>query len=161
MGEESNTLVGVDPEQESGAPNKTEGGVGALESAQSDGVSAMEREQTSLKWGYEEGPVAVSEKYKSVLQSTHTNLGTRITELREMMKGSQHSVTHYQEDDAEIAERFRRAARSDTVSGGTSGLPGAGDPAGSPAAPQPTTPGYQPPAAADGQTGTGFNGSGS
>lgn len=161
MEPESNNLVGVDAEQESGALNQTEGGVGALETAQSDGVTALEREQTSLKWGYEEGPMAVSEKYKSVLQSTHTNLGTRITELREMLKGSQDSVAHYQEDDAEIAERFRRAARSDTVSGGAGGLPGAGNPAASPSTAQPTTAGYQAPAASSAESGTGFNGSGS
>ena len=91
---------GIDTDQENGARSQTEGGVGELEGAPSDGV--------------EQGPAAISSKYKDVLQATATNLDTRITQLREMLSNSQHQVANYEQNDEEIAESFRKAARSET-----------------------------------------------
>ena len=105
---------GIDTDQENGARSQTEGGVGELEGAQSDGVDTLSREQTVRKWGYEQGPAAISSKYKDVLQATATNLDTRITQLREMLSNSQHQVANYEQNDEEIAESFRKAARSET-----------------------------------------------
>ena len=84
--------------------------VDALTGAQNDGLNAIEREQTSLKWGSEAGPTAICGKYKSLLDATSTNLDTRITQLREMLKNSETQVANYEENDAEIAESFRKAA---------------------------------------------------
>lgn len=101
---------GIDPDQENGARTRTAGGVDALTGAQNDGLKAIEREQTSLKWGSEAGPTAICGKYKSLLDATSTNLDTRITQLREMLKNSETQVANYEENDAEIAESFRKAA---------------------------------------------------
>lgn len=101
---------GIDPDQENGARTRTAGGVDALTGAQNDGLKAIEREQTSLKWGAEAGPTAICGKYKSLLDATSTNLDTRITQLREMLKNSETQVANYEENDAEIAESFRKAA---------------------------------------------------
>ena len=97
---------GIDPDQENGARTRTAGGVDALTGAQNDGLKAIEREQTSLKWG----STAICGKYKSLLDATSTNLDTRITQLREMLKNSETQVANYEENDAEIAESFRKAA---------------------------------------------------
>lgn len=105
---------GIDKDQEDGARNQTENGVGALEGAQSEGIDTISREQTSLKWGTEQGPAAISAKYKSVLQATSTNLDTRITQLREMLTNSQHQVANYEQNDEEIAASFRKAAGSES-----------------------------------------------
>ena len=105
---------GIDTDQENGARSQTEGGVGELEGAQSEGVDTISREQTVLKWGYEQGPAAVSSKYKDVLQATAANLDTRISQLREMLTNSQHQVANYEQNDEEIAASFRKAAGSET-----------------------------------------------
>ena len=107
-------VTGVDTDQENGARSQTEGGVGELEGAQSEGIDTITREQTALKWGHEQGPVAISGKYKDVLQATATNLDTRITQLREMLSNSQHQVANYEQNDEEIAASFRKAAGSET-----------------------------------------------
>ena len=105
---------GIDTQQEDGARSQTEGGVGELEGAQSEGIDAISREQTVLKWGHEQGPAAISGKYKGVLEATATNLDTRINQLREMLTNSQHQVANYEQNDEEIAASFRKAAGSDT-----------------------------------------------
>ena len=105
---------GIDTDQENGARSQTEGGVGELEGAQSEGIDTISREQTALKWGSEQGPAAISGKYKDVLQATATNLDTRISQLREMLTNSQHQVANYEQNDEEIAASFRKAAGSDT-----------------------------------------------
>ena len=110
MAGEAEGTGGIDPDQENGARTRTAGGVDALTGAQNDGLKAIEREQTSLKWGSEAGPTAICGKYKSLLDATSTNLDTRITQLREMLKNSETQVTNYEENDAEIAESFRKAA---------------------------------------------------
>lgn len=137
---------GIDTDQENGARSQTEGGVGELEGAQSEGVDTISREQTVLKWGYEQGPAAVSSKYKDVLQATATNLDTRISQLREMLTNSQHQVANYEQNDEEIAASFRKAAGSDTgvaSAGGTTVAAAAGA------------------ASASAAAGTGFQASGS
>lgn len=101
---------GIDPDQENGARTRTAGGVDALTGAQSDGLKAIEREQTSLKWGHEDGPTAIRGKYKSLLEVTSKNLDARIAQLREMLQNSETQVANYEENDAEIAESFRKAA---------------------------------------------------
>ncbi len=120
---------GIDTDQENGARSQTEGGVGELEGAQSEGVDTISREQTVLKWGYEQGPAAVSSKYKDVLQATAANLDTRISQLREMLTNSQHQVANYEQNDEEIAASFRKAAGSETgvaSAGGTTVAAAAG-----------------------------------
>ena len=117
---------GIDKDQENGARSQTEGGVGALEGAQSEGIDTISREQTALKWGSEQGPAAISGKYKDVLQATATNLDTRITQLREMLSNSQHQVANYEQNDEEIAASFRKAAGSESgvaSAGGTTAVP--------------------------------------
>ena len=128
---------GIDTDQENGARSQTEGGVGELEGAQSDGVDTISREQTVRKWGYEQGPAAISSKYKDVLQATATNLDTRITQLREMLSNSQHQVANYEQNDEEIAASFRKAAGSESgvaSAGGTTVAAAAGAAAASAAA---------------------------
>ena len=120
---------GIDTDQENGARSQTEGGVGELEGAQSEGIDTISREQTVLKWGHEQGPAAISSKYKDVLQATATNLDTRISQLREMLTNSQHQVANYEQNDEEIAASFRKAAGSDTgvaSAGGTTVAAAAG-----------------------------------
>ena len=137
---------GIDKDQENGARSQTEGGVGALEGAQSEGIDTISREQTALKWGSEQGPAAISGKYKDVLQATATNLDTRITQLREMLSNSQHQVANYEQNDEEIAASFRKAAGSESgvaSAGGTTVAAAAGA------------------AAASAAAGTGFQASGS
>lgn len=135
MAGEAEGTGGIDPDQENGARTRTAGGVDALTGAQNDGLQAIEREQTSLKWGYEAGPTAICGKYKSVLEATGTNLDTRITQLREMLKNSETQVASYEENDAEIAESFRRAANG--AGGGPDYSPAVTPPmtAGTPSAP--------------------------
>ena len=148
---------GIDKDQENGARSQTEGGVGALEGAQSEGIDTISREQTALKWGSEQGPAAISGKYKDVLQATATNLDTRITQLREMLSNSQHQVANYEQNDEEIAESFRKAARSETgvaSAGGTTVAAAAGAAAASAAAGS----GLQGGGSSSG--GSGFDGSG-
>ena len=128
---------GIDKDQENGARSQTEGGVGALEGAQSEGIDTISREQTALKWGSEQGPAAISGKYKDVLQATATNLDTRITQLREMLSNSQHQVANYEQNDEEIAASFRKAAGSESgvaSAGGTTVAAAAGAAAASAAA---------------------------
>ena len=128
---------GIDKDQENGARSQTEGGVGALEGAQSEGIDTNSREQTALKWGSEQGPAAISGKYKDVLQATATNLDTRITQLREMLSNSQHQVANYEQNDEEIAASFRKAAGSESgvaSAGGTTVAAAAGAAAASAAA---------------------------
>ena len=128
---------GIDKDQENGARSQTEGGVGALEGAQSEGIDTISREQTALKWGSEQGPAAISGKYKDVLQATETNLDTRITQLREMLSNSQHQVANYEQNDEEIAASFRKAAGSESgvaSAGGTTVAAAAGAAAASAAA---------------------------
>ena len=128
---------GIDKDQENGARSQTEGGVGALEGAQSEGIDTISREQTALKWGSEQGPAATSGKYKDVLQATATNLDTRITQLREMLSNSQHQVANYEQNDEEIAASFRKAAGSESgvaSAGGTTVAAAAGAAAASAAA---------------------------
>ncbi len=128
---------GIDKDQENGARSQTEGGVGALEGAQSEGIDTISREQTALKWGSEQGPAAISGKYKDVLQATATNLDTRITQLREMLSNSQHQVANYEQNDEEIAASFRKAAGSESgvaSAGGTTVAAAAGAAAASVAA---------------------------
>lgn len=137
---------GIDTDQENGARSQTEGGVGELEGAQSEGIDTISREQTVLKWGHEQGPAAISSKYKDVLQATATNLDTRISQLREMLTNSQHQVANYEQNDEEIAASFRKAAGSDTgvaSAGGTTVAAASGA------------------ASASAAAGTGFQGSGS
>ena len=137
---------GIDTDQENGARSQTEGGVGELEGAQSEGIDTISREQTVLKWGHEQGPAAISSKYKDVLQATATNLDTRISQLREMLSNSQHQVANYEQNDEEIAASFRKAAGSDTgvtSAGGTTVAAASGA------------------ASASAAAGTGFQGSGS
>ena len=137
---------GIDKDQENGARSQTEGGVGALEGAQSEGIDTISREQTALKWGSEQGAAAISGKYKDVLQATATNLDTRITQLREMLSNSQHQVANYEQNDEEIAASFRKAAGSESgvaSAGGTTVAAAAGA------------------AAASAAAGTGFQASGS
>lgn len=135
MAGEAEGTGGIDPDQENGARTRTAGGVDALTGAQNDGLQAIEREQTSLKWGYEAGPTAICGKYKSVLEATSKNLDTRITQLREMLKNSETQVASYEENDAEIAESFRRAANG--TGGGPDYSPAVTPPmtAGTPSAP--------------------------
>ena len=137
---------GIDTDQENGARSQTEGGVGELEGAQSEGIDTISREQTVLKWGHEQGPAAISSKYKDVLQATATNLDTRISQLREMLTNSQHQVANYEQNDEEIAASFRKAAGSESgvaSAGGTTVAAAAGA------------------AAASAAAGTGFQASGS
>ena len=137
---------GIDTDQENGARSQTEGGVGELEGAQSEGIDTISREQTVLKWGHEQGPAAISSKYKDVLQATATNLDTRISQLREMLTNSQHQVANYEEKDEDIAGGFSMAAGADTGvagAGGSTGVAAAGA------------------ASASGAAGTGFQASGS
>ena len=150
---------GIDTDQENGARSQTEGGVGELEGAQSDGVDTISREQTVLKWGYEQGPAAVSSKYKDVLQATAANLDTRISQLREMLTNSQHQVANYEQNDEEIAASFRKAAGSETgvaSAGGTTVAAAAGAASASAAAGT----GFQGGGSSDGGSGSAASGSG-
>ena len=150
---------GIDTDQENGARSQTEGGVGELEGAQSEGVDTISREQTVLKWGYEQGPAAVSSKYKDVLQATATNLDTRISQLREMLTNSQHQVANYEQNDEEIAASFRKAAGSETgvaSAGGTTVAAAAGAASASAAAGT----GFQGGGSSDGGSGSAASGSG-
>lgn len=151
---------GIDTDQENGARSQTEGGVGELEGAQSEGVDTISREQTVLKWGYEQGPAAVSSKYKDVLQATAANLDTRISQLREMLTNSQHQVANYEQNDEEIAASFRKAAGSETgvaSAGGTTVAAAAGAASASAAAGT----GFQGGGSSDGGSGSAASGSGS
>ncbi len=150
---------GIDTDQENGARSQTEGGVGELEGAQSEGVDTISREQTVLKWGYEQGPAAVSSKYKDVLQATAANLDTRISQLREMLTNSQHQVANYEQNDEEIAASFRKAAGSETgvaSAGGTTVAAAAGAASASAAAGT----GFQGGGSSDGGSGSAASGSG-
>ena len=151
---------GIDTDQENGARSQTEDGVGELEGAQSEGVDTISREQTVLKWGYEQGPAAVSSKYKDVLQATAANLDTRISQLREMLTNSQHQVANYEQNDAEIAASFRKAAGSETgvaSAGGTTVAAAAGAASASAAAGT----GFPGGGCSDGGSGSAASGSGS
>ena len=134
--------------------------MGELEGAQSEGIDTISREQTVLKWGYEQGPAAVSSKYKDVLQATAANLDTRISQLREMLTNSQHQVANYEQNDAEIAASFRKAAGSETgvaSAGGTTVAAAAGAASASAAAGT----GFQGGGSSDGGSGSTASGSGS
>ena len=141
---------GIDTDQENGARSQTEGGVGELEGAQSEGVDTISREQTVLKWGYD----------RDVLQATAANLDTRISQLREMLTNSQHQVANYEQNDEEIAASFRKAAGSDTgvaSAGGTTVAAASGAASASAAAGS----GFQGGGSSDGGSGSAASGSGS